>query len=172
MKRNVSPVPSRNIESTIISVRSYRVILDSDLAEIYDVPVKRLMEQVMRNIDRFPDDFMFQLSREETKALQHVLSVRKWGGRRKLPYAFTDYGAVMAANVLRSKRAVKASIYVVRAFVKLKQFVAANTELAQKLDDLERQIGTHDKAIVSMFQAIRKLMSPAQGKRKKIGFIW
>ncbi len=176
MKRDDLPVPSRNIESSIISLRSYRVILDSDLAEIYGVTVKRLIEQVKRNLDRFPPDFIFQLNKQEVSCLRSQFATSKKtdtrGGRRYLPYAFTEHGAAMAANVLRSKRAIEASIYVVRAFVRLRQFLVSYKELAERFDDLERQVGTHDKAIVSMFQAIRKLMSPPQQKRKKIGFIW
>ncbi|MFA4973983.1 MAG: ORF6N domain-containing protein [bacterium] len=160
------------VENKIMSLRGQRIILDFDLATIYSVSTKNLIKAVKRNRDRFPEDFIFQLSNQEFNDLESLLPKRDWGGRRYLPYAFTEHGAVMAANILRSKRAVKASIFVVRAFVKLRQFLASHKELAEKLIELERQVGTHDKAIVSMFQAIRMLMSPTQGKRKKIGFIW
>ena len=168
MKRDTESAPARDIQSAIISLHNHRVILDSDLAKLYGVPVKRLIEQVKRNIDRFPEDFMFQLSKEETEALSP--STRTWGGRRKLPYAFTEHGAVMAANVLRSERAIKASIHVVRAFVQLKQFALTHKELAQKIQELERQVGTHDKAIVSLFNAIKELMLPPAATKKGIGF--
>jgi len=166
-------IPIEEVEAKIKLIRGQRVILDSDLAQLYGVSTKRLNEQVSRNIERFPSDFMFQLNYQDLgRSRSQIATLNRGMNIKYLPYAFTEHGAVMAANVLRSKKAVAASIYVVRAFVRLRQFLASHKELAEKLDDLERQVGTHDKAIVSMFQAIRKLMSPAQGKRKKIGFIW
>ncbi|MFA5812273.1 MAG: ORF6N domain-containing protein [bacterium] len=158
----------RTIENKIYSIRGQRVILDCDLATLYGVTTKNLIKAVKRNFDRFPEDFVFQLSKQETSDLQ---SLEAWGGRRYLPYAFTEHGSIMAANILRSERAVKASIYVVRAFVKLRQLLASHKELAAKIDALERAFATHDKAIVSLFEAIRKLMSPLPAKTKKIGFI-
>ncbi|MFA5187415.1 MAG: ORF6N domain-containing protein [Patescibacteria group bacterium] len=170
MKDNLITIDS--IQRLIHLIRNQKVIFDIDLAAIYEVDPRTLIQAIKRNQDRFPADFAFQLTKNEEKELLEQTFVQGWGGRRHRHYVFTEHGTVMAANVLRSERAVKASIYVVRAFVRLKQFIASHKELAQKLDDLERQLGTHDKAIVSTFQAIRKLMSPTQGKRKKVGFIW
>ncbi|MFA4874676.1 MAG: ORF6N domain-containing protein [bacterium] len=119
-------------------------------------------------------DFVFQLNKQEVALLRSQIAISKKsegrGGRRYLPYAFTEHGAVMAANVLRSKRAVEASIYVVRAFVRLRQFLASHKELADKFAELERQVGTHDKAIVSLFSAIKQMMAPPTAAEKKIGF--
>ena len=165
----LSPRPI--IDNKILSVRGLPIILDSDLAFIYGVTSKNLIKAMKRNQERFPDDFVFQLSTKETRNLELMLPNQDWGGRRYLPYAFTEHGAIMAANVLRSKRAVKASIYVVRAFVKLKQLVSSHKELAAKIDELEQNVATHDKAIVSLFEAIRKLMTPPPEKKRKIGFI-
>lgn len=156
------------IESRIYSIRGQRVMLDYDLATLYGVTTKNLIKAVRRNLNRFPEDFIFQLSRREITDLQLL---EAWGGRRYLPYVFTEHGAVMAANVLRSERAVNASIYVVRAFVKLRQMIASHKELAAKIDQLEHQVATHDKAIVSLFDAIRRLITPPPVKEKKIGFV-
>ncbi len=173
MTKNQSLICLDGIEIKIMSIRGYRVLLDTDLATIYGVTVKRLLEQVNRNTDRFPEDFMFRLSTDEIASLRslHGIFERKHGGKRYSPVAFTEHGALMAANILRSGQAIKASIYVVRAFVKLKQLIASHKELAAKIDDLENAVATHDKAIVSLFDAIRKLMSPLSEKKKTIGFI-
>jgi hypothetical protein len=160
--------PREDVDNMIMSLRGYKVILDFSLAEIYGISVKRLVEQVKRNIDRFPPDFMFQLTTNEMR--NSNFAIREWGGRRRLPYAFTEHGAVMAANILRSKRAIHASIYVVRVFVKLRQFVVSHRELTQKLDELERNVAVHDKAICSLFDAIRKLMALPEKKKRRIGF--
>jgi len=156
------------------------VILDSDLARIYGVTTARLNQQINRNIERFPQDFLFKLSRDEFDGLmlQNATSKRGRGGRRKLPYVFTEHGAVMAANVLNSERAVAMSVYVVRAFVKLREVLASTEDLAKKLDDLERnltgRLDIHEKAIIELFAQIRKLLKPPppqpEPKRKRIGF--
>src|SRR5919197_752094 len=125
-----------SVESRILVLRQQKVILDSDLAELYGVPVKRLNEQVKRNQERFPPDFMFRLNPEESESLrsQNATSKTGRGGRRYAPYAFTEHGAIMAATVLNSERAVEMSVYVVRAFVQLRELIASNKELAQRLD--------------------------------------
>jgi len=168
--RPQSLVPISSIDNKILLVRGERIILDSHLASLYGVTTKALIQALKRNKDRFPADFAFQLTRKEVKELQAFLSFDEWGGRRYLAYAFTEHGVVMVANVLRSERAVKASIFVVRAFVKLRRLIASHKELSAKMDDLERAITTHDKAIVSLFQAIKKLMAPPPVPRKKVGF--
>ncbi len=157
------------IERAIILVRGEKVMLDSELAEIYGVTTKRLNEQVRRNLNRFPSDFMFQLTPEEAASLrsQIATSNKGRGGRRYLPYAFTEHGALMLANVLNSERAAQTSVMVVRAFVRLRQLLSSNAELARKLEALENKYDTQFKVV---FDAIRQLMSPVATKRKEIGF--
>lgn len=165
-------VPVERINRTILSFRGKRVILDADLASLYGVETRALVQAVGRNANRFPADFMFPLTREEFANLrsQSVIS-RGWGGRRSLPYAFTEHGAIMAASVLNSERAVEVSVFVVRAFVRLREALSATRELAAKLDELERRVGGHDQAIAGFVDAIRQLMaSPKTKGRKPIGF--
>ena len=166
-------VPLERVERSILILRGHRVILDSDLAALYGVPVKRLNEQVKRNIDRFPDDFAFILTEEEYEALRSQFATLKTGrgGHRKyLPRAFTEHGALMAASVLNSPKAVEMSILVVRAFVRLRQILATNRQLATKLDELERRIAAHDKNIVALFQTVRSLMAVPEKPKRRIGF--
>ena len=158
------------VESRIFVQRGHKVILDSDLAELYGVPVKRLNEQVKRNRERFPQDFMFQLSAEEEQSLRSQNATSKRGGRRYLPYAFTEHGAIMAATVLNSERAVQMSVFVVRAFVRLREVLATNQQLAGKIDELERRLDTHDASIQELIEAIRELMEPAPASGRPIGF--
>jgi hypothetical protein len=147
-------------------------MLDSDLAAIYGTSTMRLNEQFKRNRKRFPDDFAFVLTREEFPNLisQDAIS-RSHGGRRTLPIAFTEHGAIMLASVLNSEIAVQASIRVVRAFVRLREMVAANAQLASKLEELERRLDSHDEAIVDLFATLKRLLEPAEPpKRREIGF--
>jgi hypothetical protein len=161
------------VESRILVVRQHKIILDNDLAELYGVPVKRLNEQVKRNRERFPADFMFQLTSEEREALRSQFATSKRdarGGRRYAPYAFTEHGAIMAATVLNSERAVEMSVFVVRAFVRLRETLASNQQLAAKLDELEQRLETHDASIQDLIEAIRQLMIPDPATGRKIGF--
>jgi hypothetical protein len=161
------------VERSILIVRGHRVIFDSDLAALYGVPVKRLNEQVKRNIDRFPDDFAFPLTEEDHEAPRSQSATLKTGRgehRKYLPRAFTEHGALMAASVLNSPGAVEMSILVVRAFVHLRQILAANRQLAAKLNELEERIAAHDKNIVALFQAVRSLMPVSERPSRKIGF--
>jgi|SRR5690242_20546077 len=161
------------VESRILILRHQRVILDSDLAELYGVTVKRLNQQVNRNQDRFPIDFMFRLTAKEDQnlRLQIATSSQKHGGRRYLPYAFTEHGAIMAATVLNSKRAIEMSVFVVRAFVRMREMLVKNRQLAAKINELDRRLETHDTAIQELIDAIKELMIPAETTRKhKIGF--
>ncbi len=161
-----------NVESAIYLIRGQRVMLDSDLAAIYGTSTMRLNEQFKRNRKRFPDDFAFVLTREEFTNLisQNAIS-RSHGGRRSLPVAFIEHGAIMLASVLNSDVAVQASVRVVRAFVKLREMVAANAQLAAKLEELERRLDSHDEAIVDLFAALKRLVEPpAPPKRREIGF--
>jgi hypothetical protein len=146
-------------------------MLDADLAELYGVETRRLNEQISRNRGRFPEDFMFQLTAEEFANLKSQFATSSWGGRRKLPYAFTEHGAIMAASVLNSPRAIEISVHVVRAFIHLRELVSSNNELSQKLDKLERKFAGHDRAISELINTIRQLMSPsASDKKRPIGF--
>jgi hypothetical protein len=176
MARTIVPT-SEHIVSSILILRGQRVLLDVELATLYGVSTKRFNEQVRRNQQRFPSDFMFQLSREEIVSLRSQIATSKYtgrGGRRYLPYAFTEHGAIMAATVLNSPRAIEMSVYVVRAFVQLRQLLLSNKELAQRLDELEariaKRLATHDEAIAALLSAIRQLMHPAPTKKRPIGF--
>ena len=154
-------------------VRGQKVMLDADLAELYGVPTKRFNEQVKRNFDRFPADFMFQLADEEYAALRSQIATSNTGrgGRRYAPYVFTEHGAIMAATILNSPKAVEMSVFVVRAFVQLREMISTHKELAAKLDELDRKVSSHDQAIAGLIDAIRQLMtSPAQ-KKRGIGFM-
>jgi phage regulator Rha-like protein len=160
------------VEPRILILRGAKVILDSELAELYGVQVKRLNEQVKRNAERFPQDFMFQLSPSEDKNLrsQFATSRSSYGGRRHLPYAFTEHGAIMAATVLSTKRAIEMSVFVVRAFVRLRDMLATNRKVAGKLAELERRLKGHDASIQAIIEAIHELMAPAPRKTRQIGF--
>ena len=162
-------VPMENITATIALVRGQRVILDSDLARLYGVQTFRLNEAVKRNRDRFPPDFLFQLTAAEHNSLtsQFAMSKRGRGGRRTLPYAFTKHGALMAATILNSPRAVAMSIYVIRAFVQFRQSLATHADLARKLAALEKQ---YDAQFRVVFEAIRQLVAPPATPRREIGF--
>lgn len=168
-KEQSAIIPIERVENKILLIRGQKVILDSDLAALYGVTTSRLNEQVKRNNERFPDDFMFQLTKDETDYLmsQFATSSSRWGGRRKLPYAFTEHGAIMAASVLNSQQAVQVSIFVVRAFVKLRRLLAPYKELAKKLRELEEKLKTHDKHIIALVDAIRLLMPPPEQKPKQ-----
>ncbi|HMB83165.1 MAG TPA: ORF6N domain-containing protein [Terriglobales bacterium] len=161
-----------SIDLRILILRRQRVILDTALAELYNVPVKRLNEQTKRNRGRFPADFMFQLTPRENKSLrsQFATSNIGRGGRRSLPYAFTEHGAIMAATVLNSEQAVEMSVFVVRAFVRLRETLAANREFADRIKELEEHLETHDGTIQEIFNVIKKLMNPPPSRRSKIGF--
>jgi len=159
------------IERLIYLIRGQKVMLDSDLAEIYGVPTYRLNEQVRRNRKRFPEDFAFQLTRQEFRNLISQIAISSsYGGRRTPPWVFTEHGAIMLASVLSSPVAVHASVRVVRAFVRLREILASNCELAEKLAKLERKLEGHDAAIRNLFEAIRQLLNTPERPRKQIGF--
>jgi hypothetical protein len=187
-------VRSKEIISQIYFIRGRKVMLDSDLARIYGVTTRRMNEQVRRNIQRFPEDFMFQLTPDEYSNLisQFVISssqitenvkdvslmsqnaTSSWGGRRKLPLVFTEHGALMLASVLNSLTAIHASIYVVRAFVKLREFLSMHKELAERVADLEKRtyekLDEHSEQLKLVFQALKDLVQPSKEPRESIGF--
>lgn len=167
--RSAGLVPLRRIERCILEIRGERVILDADLAALYDVPTKRLNEQVKRNRKRFPADFMFQLTEDEkAEVVANCDHLARLKFSPALPYAFTEHGAIMAANVLKSKRAVEVSVLVVRAFVHLRRLLESHAELARKLDALEKK---YDRQFRVVFEAIRQLMEPPMSRKKgQIGF--
>jgi hypothetical protein len=174
-----SPREIETVENTIHLVRGQRVMLDSDLAEIYGVTTKRLNQQVRRNTNRFPADFAFQLTPEEftnlrsqiaSSSLRSHFATSNKGGRRYRPWVFTEHGAIMLASVVNSEIAVKGSIRVVRAFVRLREIISANSELAAKFAQLERRLDSHDEAIGQLFAAIRQLLAPPPEKKREIGF--
>jgi hypothetical protein len=160
------------VDALILTLRGNKVILDADLAKLYGVSTSRLNEQVRRNVERFPDDFMVRLtSKERDECLNSHPRLSRLKHSTVVPCAFTEHGAIMAASVLNSPRAVEASIFVVRAFVKLRQILATHKELAQKLALLERKLGDHDEAIVAIMDAIKQLMEPPPAPSKpRIGF--
>ncbi len=169
MSKALATIPIERVEQAIFVIRGERVIIDSDLAKLYGVTTARLNQQVRRNGERFPADFMFELTKGENESLMLQFATSKGGrgGRRKLPLVFTEHGAIMAANVLNSKRAVKTSVQVVRAFVRLRRMLVSNAELARKLEELEKKYDAQFKVV---FDAIRQLMTPPEPKRKQIGF--
>jgi phage regulator Rha-like protein len=169
---NKVTVLTRRVESKIVVLRGRKVILDSDLAQLYGVAVKRLNEQVKRNADRFPADFLFRLNPVERQVLRSQIATSKTGhgGRRYQPYAFSEHGAIMAASVLNSKRAVEMSIFVVRAFVRMREALATNQRIVAKLRDLELRVENHDADIEEILIAIRELMTPAPPTGRRIGF--
>ncbi len=160
MKRTI--VLARRVESRIMVLRGHRVILDADLAELYGVEARHLNQQVKRNAKRFPVEFRFRISQREFGILrsQNVISSGSHGGKRYLPYAFTEYGAVMAATVLNSARAIEMSIFVVRAFVRMRKAMTASRQIVAKLSELEQRLDVHDSDIRELVEMIRELMAP------------
>lgn len=167
-----SIISLESIERRILTIRGHKVMLDADLAHIYGVSTKRLNEQVKRNNERFPEDFMFQLTKEEKdEVVANCGHLEKLKFSPNLPFAFTEYGAVMVASVLNTPVAIQMSIQVVRAFIKLREIITTHKELAYKLAELERKIDEHDEEIKVILEAIHQLMTPPQKPRRKVGFI-
>jgi ORF6N domain len=165
-------VVARKVDSKIFVLRGQRVILDTDLAELYGVQVRQLNQQAKRNAKRFPPAFRFQLSTRELRILksQNVISSEGHGGARYRPYAFTEHGAIMAATVLNSERAIEMSVFVVLAFVRMRRAIAGNRNILTKLAELEQRLKSHDADIQDLMNAIRELMSPEEPNRRRIGF--
>ena len=165
--KSVSPP----IERRILLIRGQKVMLDVDLAGLYGVPTKVLNQAVKRNKNRFPTDFMFRLTKDEkTEVVTNCDHLQKLKFSPVLPYAFTEHGAVMLASVLNSEKAVQISVYVVRAFLKLRELMSAHPEIARKLSELERTVASHDVHIKTLFDAIRELMASPDSRQRRIGF--
>lgn len=172
MASELAHAGAEGIQSLILTIRGQRVMLDSDLARIYGVTTGQLNQALKRNARRFPEDFVFQIGRQEFRNLisQFVIS-SSYGGRRKLPWVFTEHGAIMLASVLNSEVAVEASVRVVRAFVFLREQLLANRELARKFAELEKRMDAQDESIAALFEAIRRLLEPpTDAEKKEIGF--
>jgi len=168
MVNKKSLIPVDRIEKAILLIRGQKIMLDADLAELYGVETKVLVQAVKRNLERFPEDFMFQLSQEEFTILRsQIVTSSGRGGRRYRPYAFTEQGVAMLSSVLRSRRAIQVNIEIMRAFIRLRQMLASHVELARKLDALEKK---YDAQFKQVFEAIRQLMAPPEPKRRPIGF--
>lgn len=158
------------IENKILIIRGQKVMLDKDIANLYDIATRELNKAVSRNQARFPLDFMFQLTGDEFNNLKFQFGTSSWGGTRKLPYAFTEQGVAMLSSVLRSERAVQVNIQIMRAFVKLREIISTHKELAQKLKELELKIESHDENITAIFEAINQLLATEEKPKRKIGF--
>jgi len=160
------------IEKRILVVRGRQVMLDEDLADLYGVETKRLVEQVKRNIERFPDDFMFQLDKDESAALRSQIATSNTGrgGRRYAPYVFTEQGVAMLSSVLRSKRAIAVNIEIMRAFVELRRIASSYAVIEKRLEQIERGMGEHDEQFEQIFSALRQLIAPPPQEKRPIGF--
>ena len=165
-------IPLEVIENKILLIRDQKVMLDSDLAQLYGVSTKRLNEQVKRNLKRFPHDFIFRLNkREKNEVVANCDHLKKIKFSSSMPYAFTEHGAIMLASVLNSSKAIETSIFVVRAFIRLRQILSTHLELAQKLKDLELKINSQDEHIRTIFEALNQLLTPPDPPKRKIGFV-
>ena len=168
MKRTLS---EEVLQQNIFLIRGHNVMLSPHLAKLYGVETKVLVQSIKRNRDRFPDDFMFQLTTAEFRNLKSQIVTSSWGGiRRATPYAFTEQGVAMLSSVLHSERAIQMNIQIMRVFVRLRQMIGTHRELAAKLAELERRVGQHDAHIRALFDAIKQLMTPPAPPRRKIGF--
>jgi hypothetical protein len=164
-------VPEEVLISKIFEVRGHSVMLDEDLADLYEVETKQLKRQVRRNIDRFPDDFMFELTQEEFENLRSQIGTSKWGGVRYVPMAFTEQGVAMLSSVLNSARAIKVNIQIIRLFTRMRAMLLNYKELFLKLEQLEKKVGAHDEDIQLVFAYLKKLLpTPEQVDRRRVGF--
>ncbi len=168
-------IPNEVLMNKIFLIRGQKVMIDSDMAELYEVETRRVNEQVKRNIERFPINFMFQLTKEEFDNLKSHFATSSWGGRRKLPYAFTEHGILMLANVLKSDRAIKMSIRIIEVFIKIREMLLTNKDILLRLEKIEQTITKHDSNILIIFEYLKQLEQAKQEllnhkKRKRIGF--
>ena len=169
------PIPDEVITSKIYFIRGKNVMLDQDLAELYDVETKRLNEQVKRNLNRFPDDFMFQLNNEEFNNLRSQFATSSWGGRRRNPFAFTEHGVLMLSSVLNSDRAINVNIKIIRIFSRMREILSTHKDILFQLDQIQQQLSEHDNSILLIFEYIKQLEQEKeqlaeQQNRRTIGF--
>jgi hypothetical protein len=165
------PVSVELIERRILLIRSQKVMIDTDLAELYQVTTGNLNKAVKRNLDRFPEDFMFPLTEHEAKNLRFQIGISSWGGRRYLPYAFTEHGVAMLSSVLKSRRAIQMNILIIRAFVRLREILATHKDLARKIEDLEIKQQEQGAQITGIYSIVKRLLAPAKSRHRPIGFI-
>lgn len=158
-------IPIERIAEKIYLIRDQKIMLDSDLAELYEVPTKRLNEQVKRNMRRFPEDFMFQLTKEEFENLKSQFATSSWGGRRALPYVFTEQGVAMLSSVLHSDLAIDINVAIMRAFIRLREMLSTHKDIARKIQE-------HDRHISNLYAHVERLLTPGAEKKKPIGYIW
>ena len=170
-KQETNLIVFEQIENKIYNIRGERVMLDSDLAEIYNVTTKRLNEQVRRNADRFPEDFMFQLTEKEVEGMRSQIATASKRNIRFRPYVFTEHGAVMLASVLNSPTAIEASIKVVRAFIKMRSILALHQDLADRIEELEKSADKHDRKFAVVFQLLGEIKRDPKFLKRKIGFV-
>lgn len=166
----VLPVTPAFIERRIFLIRGQKVMLDSDLAELYQVETKALNRAVQRNVNRFPKDFMLQLTSEEFKNLKYQFGTSSWGGKRKLPYVFTELGVAMLSSVLNSEKAIQMNVFILRAFMKLREMLSTHKDLAEKIEVLEKEQREQGKDISLISKAINKLLVEKEKLRSAIGF--
>ena len=170
-KKNIDTLlPDESVISKIYLTRSQKIMLDEDLAELYQVETKRLNEQVKRNANRFPKDFMFQLSVEEFENLKSQFATSSWDGRRKLPFAFTEQGVSMLSGVLNSTIAIQVHIQIIRIFTKMRELILTNKEILLQLEKMEKDVTTNKQDIAMIFEALKQLLHPPEKPRKRIGF--
>lgn len=175
MGNQVPVIPDEILMNKIFLIRGKKVMIDEDLSELYGVETKRLNEQVKRNLSRFPDDFMFQLSKEEFTNLKSQIATTSWGGRRTPPYAFTEHGVLMLSSVLNSERAIQVNIQIIRIFTKMREMLMSHKEILQRLEQIENKLFEHDDKIMLVFEYIKQLEQAKQEEfdqknRKKIGY--
>ena len=163
-------IPDELVMNKIYIIRGKKVMLDEDLAELYQVETKRLNEQVRRNIDRFPDDFMFRLTKKEFENLKSQIATSSWGGRRKLPLAFTEQGVSMLSGVLNSETAIRVHIQIIRVFGRMRELLLTHKDILLQLEKIEKKLAGHDEDITLIFQYLKQLLNPPQTPRRKIGF--
>jgi hypothetical protein len=173
--KNLIIIPDEVVLSKIYLIRNQKVMLDDDLAKLYDVETRRLNEQVKRNHERFPEDFMFQLTKEELENLKSQFATSSWGGRRKLPYAFTEHGVLMLSSVLNSDRAIEVNIQIMRIYSKIRQMLLTHKDILLRLEQIEQTLSGHDDKILLIFEYIKQLEQARQQQddqtsRRLIGF--
>ena len=163
-------IPDEMVMNKIYLIRGQKVMLDSDLSALYQVETRRLNEQVTRNKERFPEDFMFQLTGDEYETLISQFATSSWGGRRKLPYAFTEQGVAMLSSVLNSPTAISVNIQIIRVFTKMRALLMTHKDILLQLEKIEKKMGSHDEQIALIFSCLKKLLTPIQPLRQRIGF--